>query len=252
MKVVIGPYRNSWVSTQSVWRRWIEWNHKGKSYYSVEEEDYTKWDRRIEKVLDCFYDWVLYPLNKVFFSKLKRKIKIRIDYYDTWGMDNTLAHIILPMLKQLKATKHGSPYVDQEDLPVELRLTKREQKVFNEGHWNKKLKATEEEINAANKKFHSQFDWVLDQMIWSFEQELDEENEHKNYYDPYLPDEVIEDDPDDTIIHMDGTTSKSKSIFSKEWKREMGKYNPEKHKAYAARKQLGFTLFGKYFSSLWD
>ena len=26
----------------------------------------------------------------------------------------------------------------------------------------------------------------------------------------------------------------------------MGKYNKEKHKAYAERKQLGFTLFGKW------
>ena len=50
-------------------------------------------------------------------SKTKRKIEVRIDKYDTWNMDNTLAHIILPMLKQLKETKHGSPLVDDEDLP---------------------------------------------------------------------------------------------------------------------------------------
>jgi hypothetical protein len=34
---------------------------------------------------------------------------IKIDKHDTWGMDTTLATIILPMLKQLKATKHGYP-----------------------------------------------------------------------------------------------------------------------------------------------
>jgi hypothetical protein len=42
-------------------------------------------------------------------SKNNRKISIHIDKWDTWGMDNTLAMIILPMLKQLKATKHGIP-----------------------------------------------------------------------------------------------------------------------------------------------
>ena len=38
-------------------------------------------------------------------------------------MDHTLANIILPMLKQLQATKHGSPMVDIEDVPEELRIT---------------------------------------------------------------------------------------------------------------------------------
>lgn len=240
MRVIIGPYRNSWVSTQSVWRRWIEYNHKGKSYYEVEEEDYTKWDKRIEKVLDRFYDWVLEPLNKVFFSKLKRKVKVRIDYYDTWSMDHTLAPIILPMLKQLKATKHGSPYVDQEDLPEEMRLNERELKVFNDGHWDKSLNVTEEETEAASKKFFAQFDWVLDQMIWSFEQILEEDEGRKNYYDPYLPDEPLEE----RESNFDWETP--------EWRRAMGKFNSEKQKAYAAKKQFGFTMFGKYFQSLWD
>jgi hypothetical protein len=29
----------------------------------------------------------------------ERKIDVRIDKYDTWNMDSTLAYIILPMLK---------------------------------------------------------------------------------------------------------------------------------------------------------
>jgi len=39
----------------------------------------------------------------------ERKIDVRIDKYDTWNMESTLAYIVLPMLKQLKATTHGSP-----------------------------------------------------------------------------------------------------------------------------------------------
>ena len=35
--------------------------------------------------------------------------QIVIHNYDTWNMDHTLALIILPMLKQLKETKHGYP-----------------------------------------------------------------------------------------------------------------------------------------------
>lgn len=187
-------------------------------------------------------------LNSKFFN---RKIKVRIDREDVWSMDNTLAYIILPMLKQLKKNKHGSPFIDQKDLPPELRMTKREEKVFNEGSWNKKLKASEEEIEAASNKFHSQWDWVIDRMIWSFEQELDEED-HDKYYDPYSPDETIEEDIDVTVLNEDGTTSKSKSILSTEWRRKIGKYNKEKHLAYEKEKQLGFTLFGKYYQNLWS
>jgi hypothetical protein len=170
-------------------------------------------------------------------------------------MDNTLAYIILPMLKQLKATKHGSPYVDQEDLPPELRLTKRETKVHDNGHWDKKLKATEEEIDAASKKFHAQFDWVLDQMIWSFEQELDEDEGHKSYYDPYLPDEEVEPPMKHHVIDDEGNVIEKDSQFdwdTVEWRRKMGKFNKEKYNAYQERKQRGFTLFGKYYQSLWD
>mgnify|MGYP003634814336 CR=1 FL=1 len=39
----------------------------------------------------------------------QQTIKVKIDKWDTWSMDHTLAHIILPMLVQLKATNHGYP-----------------------------------------------------------------------------------------------------------------------------------------------
>ena len=48
----------------------------------------------------------------------EQKVNVQIDKWDTWNMDATLAHIIVPMLKQLKATKHGAPYVADEDVPV--------------------------------------------------------------------------------------------------------------------------------------
>jgi hypothetical protein len=59
-------------------------------------------------------------------SKQKRTVKVRIDSYDTWNMDSTLAHIVLPMLKQLIDNTHGSGMVDLEDVPAELRGTSHE------------------------------------------------------------------------------------------------------------------------------
>ena len=39
----------------------------------------------------------------------QQSIKVKIDKWDTWSMDHSLAHIILPMLKQLKETNYGYP-----------------------------------------------------------------------------------------------------------------------------------------------
>lgn len=69
----------------------------------------------------------------------KRKVKIKIHKYDTWNMDHTLALLIVPMLKQLKKTKHGVP----GDF------------VFGE---------SDEDY----KKAEEAWDLVLDKMIWSF------------------------------------------------------------------------------------
>lgn len=42
-------------------------------------------------------------------DNVKRIVEIQIDKYDTWNLDNTLAMIILPCLKQLRDTTHGYP-----------------------------------------------------------------------------------------------------------------------------------------------
>lgn len=81
----------------------------------------------------------------------ERQIDVQLDAYDTWSMDHTLALIILPMLKQLKATKHGSPLVDDEDVPEELRSTS----APPHGH-------------DIDDNHHKRWDWVMDEMIWTF------------------------------------------------------------------------------------
>lgn len=243
MKVVIGPYKNYW------------------GPYQIAEKILFWMDEPDERV-DKFGKWLatnkeggdsrLTKLCSWFEKKRKRKIKVRIDPYDTWGMDTTLSYIILPMLKQLKATKHGSPYIDDADLPEVLRLNERERKVFDNGHWDKDLAATKEEIDAASVKFHAQWDWVMDQMIWSFEQELDEDEGHARYYDPYEPNEPIVRQKI-TVVNDSGIEVEEEwDKFEDSVAREFGKFNRDKYKAYQEKKQLGFTLFGRYFQNLWD
>jgi len=85
-----------------------------------------------------------------------QKVSVRIDNFDTWSMDHTLAYIILPMLKQLKETKQGSPYVYPADVPKELRPTKKELTAYKK-------------TGKTDSKIHDRWDWVMDEMIFAFE-----------------------------------------------------------------------------------
>ena len=91
-----------------------------------------------------------------------RRVKIVIDPYDTWSMDHTLALIIVPMLKQLHATKHGAPFVDDEYVPEHLRSTA--------------APPTENEWDVDDNHF-KRWDYVLDEMIWAMEQIVAHDNE---------------------------------------------------------------------------
>ena len=109
MKVYIGPYR-SWIGTYQIANllRYVGFS-KDTCWKFGEWLDGT-WIGGLCSFID---------------DKKNRKIKIRIDKYDTWNMDHTLALIILPMLKQLKQRNHGFSYVDDEDVPKNLRNKKK-------------------------------------------------------------------------------------------------------------------------------
>jgi len=86
----------------------------------------------------------------------EQKIEVHIDKWDTWSMDHTLAPIILPMLKQLKETKQGSPNVDNDDVPINLRATEKDVLKYKE-------------LGETDPDFFKRWDWVLDEMIYAFD-----------------------------------------------------------------------------------
>ena len=116
MKVYINKYRNHWLSPYTILEAVCFWEKDKHAFYNHDENPnnpYTKWVKRLDpfcatlhKVLDVIHPKIDY---------------VKIDRWDTWSMDHTLAFIILPMLKQLKADKHGAPFVDDEDVPEHLR-----------------------------------------------------------------------------------------------------------------------------------
>jgi len=203
MKVYIGKYRDHWVSPYTILEKvlfWLDW----------EKIDYdtpwvAKWSNRIEPfshVLNKFLDIVHPPVNIV-----------KIDYWDTWSMDHTLAHIIVPMLKQLRDTKQGSPLVDPIDVPEHLRPT--DEPCQSNGY--------------VDNTIHERWVWVLNEIIWAFEQKLDDSEEQKFW------DHSEVNDKDDLNT-------------------QIGKIKCDHNglKAYNDRKENGFRLFGRYYQGLWD
>ena len=111
MKVVIKPYADWWGPHKIAdkFLPFLDDDKRERVGYFL--SDVSK-KLKINKISDFFYK-----------RADKKRISVRIDRYDTWNMDYTLSHIILPMLKQLNETKHGAPYVDDEDVPEHLRST---------------------------------------------------------------------------------------------------------------------------------
>jgi len=174
---------------------------------------------RHQTLLARFLSWI--------HSKQERTIKVHIDPWDTWNMQDTLGYIIRPMLHQLKQNKHGAPFVDVEDVPKELRPTRKEQNAY------KKDGTTDD-------KFFDRWDWIMDEMIFAFESLPGGANEdwedefHTGAYDWQW--KKLEDGCSEMV----------------EGPKHTAKVDWDGRKEYEARIQNGFRLFGKYFQSLWD
>ena len=207
MKVYIGPF-----PTRLTCR--IHDRYMIKKYgYAEWPEKYSPTERRVE-LLEKAVQKIYNVINWLWFDRLQQRIKVHIDRWDTWSMDYTLAHIIVPMLKQLKDIKHGAPNVDMEDVPESLRPSEVELRQY-------------EYDGSTDPKFFERWDWVLDEMIWAFEQKITDAWE-ADYYGPWIPAE-------------DG-----KHIGSFEWVDDEGR---DKHQE---RMKNGFRLFAKYYEALWD
>ena len=86
---------------------------------------------------------------------------VKIDKFDTWNMDVTLAYIIVPMLKQLKEVKHGAPFVDNEDVSDELRASDEDLHTYSKN-------------GETDEHYFDRWDYVMDEMIFAFQSKLDE------------------------------------------------------------------------------
>jgi hypothetical protein len=224
MKIYKSCYRNHWISPYTMIDYvffWTAWSKCSRHRGIVEDSafvDHPAWvetastylapvSRAIQWILDLAHP----PINLV-----------HIDRYDTWSMDHTLADIILPMLKQLKETKHGSPNVDDEDVPEYLRSHMAQPK---ENKWD------------TDSLWHMRWDWVLAEMIWAFEQKVADDAESQFF---------------DHSAYENDKASMKEWLADVENRLSKTKYDKEGHEAWLKRKANGFRLMGKYFEALWD
>jgi len=145
-------------------------------------------------------------------KRRKRMVYVKVDYWDTWNMDDTLRHIIGPMLVQLQATKMGSGFVDDEDVPAHLRSTACP-KPPNE--WE------------TDDNFHQRYEWLLSELIWVFT--ADHEAAEGEFF---------------TLKPREPGTKFN--LFNDCTMDEVGL------REYQARVQNAYRLFGKYYQTLWD
>ena len=170
-----------------------------------------------------------------------QKVRVQIDKWDTWNMDHTLAHIIHPMLIQLKQSKHGAPYVDDCDVPDRIKSTNASPK---ENDWDVD-------------EFHfNRWDYVLDEIIWAFGQKALgnwEEQYHSGEAD-YLHQAYDENDQKmgDPFKWPQKAPKGFKYTQLVTGPNHTYKLDTEGLKAHYDRMKNGFKLFGKYYDGLWD
>jgi hypothetical protein len=206
MKIYFNKPKDNWLSPYTIIEKVVFWR----------KIDYD------EPIVE-YWNGILSPFCSILFDIrqfFNRDIRyVCIDPWDTWSMDLTLTPIILPMLIQLKKHKHGAPHVDNDDVSPALR--------------NRKTTID----GKTDKNYFKRWDYILDQMIWSFT-ELNKDDWSDQFYTGKIDNIWIKKDNGNyELKHGPKHTLKfDKRGYDKHW----------------ARIQNGLKLFGKYYTSLWD
>jgi hypothetical protein len=164
-----------------------------------------------------------------------RKVDVVIENFDTWSLDNTLAHIILPGLIQLKNTKMGVP-AEFDDVGGADYGMQDSFDFYKDSH------------NDAFDERCKRWEETLDKMIWSFQQIVFDDYEQQYHHGKPEYDWVKTDQQFTNPVN-----NKVEDTF------QMIDKNPTEHwtdyegmRVHEERIQEGLELFGKYYRHLWD
>lgn len=232
MKVHIGPYKD-WIGPYQIAEKILFWKDRNDDVVYKLGSWLATGQTNTELSSAKEHKTWLYKLCLFIQSKKERKIKVKIDRWDTWSMDNTLAYIILPMLQQLKETTHGSPHIDDDDVPEELKSTSAPPK---ENEWD------------IDDNHHKRWEWVLDEMIFAFKHKVDDSWEEKFCSGEH---DIIWEKTDKTFFN-DITQKEEETYEMKKGPNDTYECDYEGMEKFRNRMKNGFRLFGKYYEGLWD
>lgn len=148
-----------------------------------------------------------------FLKERKQRIKIKIDPWDTYSADYTIGCMVYPLLKQFRKDCIGIARIDQEDVPESIRIP-------------------QEEYDRLNGFLLIYWQWILDEMIWTFEQVV-----NRDWEEQYGSGEIDIKTENGQVEYGPNHT----------WK-----VDQEGLQAHINRMQNGFKLFGKYYTNLWN
>ena len=215
MKVYLSNYRSHWLSPYTILEKVFFWRE-----IDYDEPVIERWSNRLNPLCVAAQKFLDFVHPKIEY--------VKIDHYDTWSMDHTLSHIVLPMLRQLKKDKHGSPLVDDEDVPEELRSTSAPAK---ENDWD------------IDDNHFKRWEWVMDEMIQAFECKVNDDWEDQYRSGEHdmisVPCAWDADGKPTLYTFEDGPNNTYKCDYDALF-------------AHHKRNANGFRLFGKYYEGLWD
>lgn len=146
-----------------------------------------------------------------------KKCDVKVEYSDDWNADWTIATMVLPLLKKVKESKQGAPFVEDMHVPEHLRSTSAPPK---ENEWD------------TDANHFKRWDYALDEMLFAMQ-------EIANHYENE-PEVFVWPEENEHLPLMEQMRLSIKIPGAE-----------EAFKAYHARVQKGCVLFGTYFTALW-
>ncbi len=218
MKVYLSNYRDHWLSPYTILEKVIFWRE-----IDYDEPMIAKWADRLEPFSLALQSFLNFVHPKIDY--------VKIDYYDSWNAHNTASKILYPLLKQLQATKHGSGFIDDEDVPEHLRSTAAEP-----------LTEEDKDCGYPDNNLAARYEWVLNEVLFALKS--DNEDWVTQFYSGVSDYKTRpckwDENGKPTLYEMYDGPNHTQKV---DW---------DGRNAYQKRIDNGFRLMGKYWQTFWD
>jgi hypothetical protein len=160
MYVYFGKPRSWWVSPIAIigFFRWIL-GYPQPDYIS-EKPWFRVWDRRMRP----WCEWA----RKQGIRWFPTPHTVRVDEWDLYSPKDTFSDVMVPVLKRFKEKTCSFPVIDQTDLPENMRVDQEEGDYVDRPE--QVMCLDDDEPSLGMQQWH----FILDEIIWSLEQEDDD------------------------------------------------------------------------------